>query len=143
MLTNFTWRWAFVAAVTLLVAACASPQKRIDRNPDAFNKLPPEQQALIKQGKVGIGFDETAVKLALGNPDRISERTDTSGKSTIWRYVEYETDGGIALYSGFYHYGYSPFVFPLVTDYGSRRERDTLRVVFTDGKVTAIEQEVK
>ncbi|GAC1631053.1 MAG: hypothetical protein NVS9B10_24070 [Nevskia sp.] len=136
-------RWALIAAGLLLLAACASPQRRIDNNQDAFNKLPPEQQALVRQGKVGIGFDETAVKLALGNPARITERTDASGKSTVWRYVEYETDGGVALYSGFYHYGYSPFFFPLVTDYGSRRERDTLRVVFTGGKVASIEQEVK
>ena len=133
---------AFCAAL-LLVAGCVSPQSRIDSNQDVFNKLPPEQQALIKQGKVGIGFDETAVKLALGDPNRISERTDSNGKSTIWRYVEYENEGGVPLYTGFYHYAYAPFYYPFYLDYGSRRERDQLRVVFSDGKVTSIEQEVK
>lgn len=127
----------------LLLAGCSSPQSRIDDNLEAFSKLPPDQQALIKQGKVGIGFDETAVKLALGKPNRISQRTDASGRSTIWRYVEYETDGGVALYTGFYHYSYAPFFYPLYSDYGSRRERDHLRVVFVDGKVTAIEEELK
>jgi hypothetical protein len=79
----------------------------------------------------------------LGNPDRISERTDANGKSMIWRYVEYEDDGGVALYRGFYHYAYSPFVFPLYTDYNTRRERDHLRVVFEGGKVSTVEQELK
>lgn len=129
--------------VALLLAACASPQTRIDDNQSAFSKLPVEQQELIKQGKVGIGFDETAVKLALGEPDRVSERTDSNGNSTIWKYVEYETTGGVALYSGFYHYAYAPFYYPFYTDYDSRRERERLRVVFTDGKVTAIERQLK
>lgn len=137
------FRASLAAAVLVLVSACSTPQSRIDSNPDAFSKLTPEQQALVKQGKVGIGFDETAVKLALGNPDRISERTDTNGKSTVWRYVEYESDSGVALYRGFYHYAYAPIYYPFYTDYSARRERDTLRVVFAEGKVTTIEQEVK
>lgn len=129
-------------AALLLLAGCASPQSRIEKNQPAFDRLPPDQQALIKQGKVGIGFDETAVKLALGSPDRVTERTEVSGKSTTWRYVEYETDGGDLLYRGYYHSFYSPF-FPYYLDYGTRRERDVLRVVFTNGKVSAVEQEVK
>lgn len=140
---HLPFRLGVAAAAFLLVSACSTPQSRIDGNPDAFSKLTPEQQALVKQGKVGIGFDETAVKLALGNPDRISERTDTNGKSTVWRYVEYESDSGVALYRGFYHYAYAPIYYPFYTDYSARRERDTLRVVFAEGKVTTIEQEVK
>ena len=136
-------RFIVIAAAIALLCACSTPQSRIDGNPDTFSKLTPEQQALVKQGKVGIGFDEAAVKLALGNPDRISERTDTTGKSTVWRYVEYESDSGVALYRGFYHYAYAPIYYPFYTDYSARRERDTLRVVFSDGKVTTIEQEVK
>ncbi|MCK9384517.1 MAG: hypothetical protein M0Q15_07805 [Nevskia sp.] len=136
-------RWLVAAcAAALFLAACATPESRIKKNPEGFAKLTPEQQELIKLGKVGIGFDETAVKLALGEPDRISERTDTTGKSTIWRYVEYENDTGAPLYRGFYHYYYAPF-YPFYTDYGSRRERDHIRVVFTSGKVSAIEQELK
>lgn len=130
-------------AALLLLAGCSSPQSRIEDNQEAFSKLPPEQQELIKQGKVGIGFDETAVKLALGKPNRISERIDAGGKSVVWRYVEYETDSGTVLYTGFYHYSYAPFYYPFYTDYSARHERDTIRVVFKDGKVTAIEQEVK
>jgi hypothetical protein len=131
-----------IAAVATL-AACASPRSRIDKDPAGFAKLPPEQQELIKQGKVGIGFDESAVKLALGEPSRITERTDVNGKSVIWRYVQYENDSGAMLYTGFYHSYYAPFS-PLFIDASTtRRERDRLLVVFSDGKVSAIEQEVK
>lgn len=136
------FRWLAVAA-TVALAACATPQSRIDQDPAGFAKLPTEQQELIKQGKVAIGFDESAVKLALGEPARITERTDAHGKSVIWRYVQYENDSGATLYTGFYHAYYAP-IYPLFIESSTtRHERDRLRVVFTDGKVSAIEQEVK
>lgn len=137
----------------LVLAGCASPQARIDKNPEAFNGLPAEQQALIKAGKVGIGFSEAAVKLAMGEPNRISQRTDAKGISTIWRYTRYQDELGAPLYTGLYHrgfaYPYSGFYgpgagfYPYYLESTTRRERDHLRVVFTDGKVTAIEEEVK
>ncbi|WP_295680181.1 hypothetical protein [uncultured Nevskia sp.] len=144
--------------MALLLAACASPQTRIDKNPEAFNSLPAEQQALIKVGKIGIGFDETAVKLAMGEPDRITQRTDANGVSLVWRYTRYEDQLGAPLYTGFYHRG---FAYPFNSFYGSgfygpgagfypyylssntRQERDHVRVVFSDNKVSAIEEEVK
>lgn len=143
---------------SLLLAACASPQTRIDKNPEAFNALPAEQQALIKAGKVGIGFDQTAVKLALGEPDRITQRTDAKGVSVIWRYTRYEDQFGAPLYTGFYHRGFAyPFtsfygpgfygsgvgLYPYYLNSGARQERDHVRVVFADDKVSAIEEEVK
>lgn len=146
--------------VLLLLAGCASPQARIDKNPDIFKALPAEQQALIKEGKVGIGFEEPAVKLALGEPDRITQRTDAKGKSTVWRYTQYEDEYGAPLYTGFYHRGFgypygnfgypyggfyrpSGAFFPYFAGAAGRRERDHIRVVFADGKVTAIEEELK
>lgn len=149
-------------ALSLLVAACASPQSRIDSSPDTFKALTAEQQALVKQGKIAIGFSEDAVKLALGKPQRISQRTDDKGKSTVWRYVDYDNGAvgtafggfyGASYYPGFAGYGafgrpvgvYNGFYGPgFNTIYtGSGVERERLRVVFVDGKVTAIEEEVK
>ena len=66
-------------AALCFCAGCATPQARINKNPEAFDRCTPQQQELIKQGKVGIGFDAGMVKLALGDPDRITIRTDASG----------------------------------------------------------------
>lgn len=144
--------------LSLLLVACASPQRRIDKNPEAFNALPAEQQALIKVGKIGIGFDETAVKLAMGEPDRITQRTDAKGVSLVWRYTRYEDQLGAPLYTGFYHRGFAyPFnsfngpgfygagagLYPYYLSNTTRQERDHVRVVFSDSKVSAIEEEVK
>lgn len=143
-----------IAGLGLLVlVGCASPQARIDKNPEAFNSLPVEQQALIKAGKVGIGFSEAAVKLAMGEPSRVSQRTDAQGVSTIWRYTRYEDELGAPLYTGLYHRGFAyPYggfygpgtaFYPYFLETPSRRERDHVRVVFAGGKVTAIEEELK
>ena len=149
--------------VSLLLGACASPQTRIDSSPDTFQALNAEQQALVKQGKIAIGFSEEAVKLALGEPDRVTQRTEEKGKSTIWRYVEHDgiaySDGyypgfaafgsygrPIGVYGGVGFYGGGPFgprVTTIYTGGGTDVERERLRVVFVDGKVTAIEEEVK
>lgn len=154
-------------AAALLLGACATPQSRIERSPDSFQALTAEQQALVKDGKIAIGFSEDAVKLALGEPQRVTQRTDEKGRSTIWRYVEYDNSGAGAAFGGFYGAGYYPgfggfggfgaygrpiglnggFFGPgLTTIYGGRgrgAEIDRMRVVFVDGKVSAIEEEVK
>lgn len=150
-------------ALTLLLGACASPQSRIERSPDAFQALNAEQQELVKQGKIAIGFSEEAVKLALGQPQRVSQRTDEKGKSTVWRYVDYDSSAVGGSFGGFYGAGYYPGFagfsatgrpigfyngfygpgFTTIYTGGGNVERERLRVVFVDGKVTAIEEEVK
>jgi hypothetical protein len=137
---------ALAAATGLFLAGCATPETRIRQNPAAFDRATPAQQELIKQGKVAIGFDETLVQLALGVPDRITERTATDGKSITWHYVDYESDDGVILYSGWYHRGFwgSPYPYggyPYYADFPHRHARDHFKVVFKDGKVVLVEEE--
>ena len=135
-----------LAAGLLVLAGCASPEARIKANPAAFAQLTPQQQDLIKQGKIGIGFDAAMVKLALGDPDRIRERIDASGSSEIWSYVTYEGDDGAILYTGYYHryyYGWGAPYYPYYLAYPTRHEHEHFRVVFKDGKVVMIENEKK
>jgi hypothetical protein len=124
-----------------LFAGCSTPAARIENNPEAFNRCTPQQQELIKQGQIAIGFDQGMVKLALGDPDRITTRTDASGQSEVWHYVTYETDEGLVLYTGYYHRFRGPVFYPYYLDYPARREHDRFRVAFKDGRVVSIEQE--
>lgn len=123
------------------VSGCSTPQTRIAQQPDLFNRLTPEQQQLIREGKVGIGFDMDMVKLAIGEPDRIHERIDATGKSEVWSYVQYEGSGGVLLYRGWYHRGWGGMGYPYYLDVPGRHERARDRVVFHDGKVVSIETE--
>ena len=127
-----------------VLAGCSTPQSRINDNPAVFARLTPEQQQMIKEGKVAIGFDQAMVKLALGDPDRVRERTDASGTSEIWSYVTYEGDDGMLLYRGYYHryfYGWGDPFYPYYLAYPTRREHEHFRVVFREGRVVQIEQE--
>ncbi len=122
---------------------CYSPEARIKKNPELFSQLAPQDQELIKQGKVAVGFTPDMVKLAVGDPDRIYTRTDANGTSETWAYTTYETDSGVLLYRGYYHRYYrwgDPF-FPYYTAYPARRSREYFRVTFANGRVSAIEEQ--
>jgi hypothetical protein len=124
-------------------SGCATPAARIEKNPEIFAKLTPTDQQTIREGKVAIGFTPEMVKLALGEPDRKMTRTDAQGTTESWSYTTYETDDGMLLYRGFYHryYGWGDPFFPYYMSYPSRKDREYFKVVFTEGKVSSIEQQ--
>ncbi|HEV8072954.1 MAG TPA: hypothetical protein VGP21_02390 [Opitutaceae bacterium] len=130
-----------VFAGLVLCAGCSTPDARIKEDPEAFNRCTPQQQELIKQGRIAIGFDQEMVRLALGDPDRSTTRTDASGQSEVWHYVTYETDDGVLLYTGYYHHFRGPVFYPYYLDYPARREHDRFKVDFKDGKVVSIEED--
>jgi outer membrane protein assembly factor BamE (lipoprotein component of BamABCDE complex) len=142
-------RFFLSAVVGLLIAvafsACTTTEHRISKNPDLFNRLTPEQQTMIKEGKVGLGFDKDMVYLAVGEPDRKITRTEASGSTEIWSYTTWESPDGVLLYRGGYHsrfrWGYDPF--PYYLSAPSRRSREYFRVVFKDDKVVTVEAETR
>ncbi|CAM2899517.1 hypothetical protein [Rariglobus hedericola] len=128
-------------AMTLGFAGCATPDARIKRSPEVFARLSPDQQALVKEGRVAIGFDEDAVMLALGLPDRKWTRTDAKGTQEVWSYTTWENDLGQPLYRGWYHLSpdFSPVYY---LNYPARREREYFKVIFgADRKVSVIEED--
>ena len=124
-------------------AGCASPDARIKRSPEVFARLTPEQQSLVKEGKVGIGFDADAVRLAVGKPDRVWTRTDSKGVNEVWSYTTFQNDAGQPLYQGWYHMNSG--IYPLYNpNYQGGREREYFRVVFgPDHRVAAVEQDAR
>ncbi len=134
------------ASAAVLLAGCTSPETRIKNNPEIFAQLTPQEQTLVKSGQVGVGFTPQAVKLALGDPDRITVRTDGKGQTQIWHYLETVYYDGAYLYGGPYwggwghrHWGglWGPAPYPI----GPVQTYDRFRVEFRDGKVFAISQD--
>jgi len=132
----------FAAALGLVLAAgCSTPASRIQKNPDAFNRLTATQQDMIRKGQVGLGFDESMVRLALGDPDRIRTRLTAAGATVSWIYTDWDAGYGMPLYRGWYHrYWGEPF-YPYYMNYPARHAREQTRVTLQDGKVIAVEQE--
>jgi hypothetical protein len=141
---------------SLWLAGCeATPEARIRSSPEAFAKLSPQEQALVKAGQVGLGFSADAVKLALGTPDRITLKTDATGQAQVWHYIETAYYDGAFLYGGPYWGGWGawghgwgrgfwgwgggymgPYPVGPVTTY------DHFRVVFRNDRVVEFSQEV-
>jgi outer membrane murein-binding lipoprotein Lpp len=140
-----TSKFLLVAAAlcTAWLAGCSTVSSRIQENPGLFASLPPDQQALVQQGKVVVGMDMATVRLAKGDPDRVTTRTTAGGEMQIWHYVNYENDG-VILYSGYYHrwWGLNGWgSYPYYMDYPARRPHDYFRVEFRNGRAAAVQQE--
>jgi len=135
-----------LASALPFVAGCSTPASRIEANPEAFARLTPDQQSLVRAGQIALGFSTEAVHLALGDPDRTTVRTDARGETIVWHFLTYEA-GGQVLFTGHFPRGYRGggwgwgVSYPYYLDYPARTVRDRFRVEFHDGKVTAITRE--
>ncbi len=130
---------------TLLLAACATPEARIRKNPDLFASFPSEAQELIRQGEVAVGFTRDMVQIALGSPDRIYTRQTAEGTTEIWSYVSHEVRADRQLVDGRFRVylpgaGYRTVTDTVWVDVNSRYEYDRLRIEFRDGQVYAVER---
>jgi len=138
---------ASAALCAALIAGCSTPDSRISHSPEAFARLNPDQQALVKAGQLAPGFDMEAVTLALGDPDRKTIVTNATGQHQVWHYVTYVDYQGGVIYMGYYHrfrgWG-GPYFYGGIPYYDGfpARVQDRIRVVFdTSGRVVSIEQE--
>ena len=132
-----------LASLISLFAGCSTPEARIRRNPQYFSQLQAADQELIRKGQVAVGFTAEMVRLALGEPDRLTTRQAENGTSEVWHYVTYEMPTGRPLYRGWYHryYMWGDPLYPWYLDEVNRRERERFSVVFEQGRVVALEHE--
>ncbi len=123
---------------TLGTGCSSSPQSRIKKNPEAFNSSPIEVRTAIERGQVAVGFTPDQVRLALGAPDRVLTRTSEAGNSEVWIYRENKSRLGLGL--GFGMGGGSVGTGVGVSTGGREYPDERMRVIFTAGRVTAVEQ---
>ncbi|MDR2982268.1 MAG: hypothetical protein LBV12_08485 [Puniceicoccales bacterium] len=122
------------------VAGCSSPDSRIKDNQAVFDTYSLETQYTIRQGKVQVGFDELQVRMAMGDPDRVYTRTTTVGKSQVWAYTDNSPSIGFGIGVGGGTGSSTRVGTGLgVNTYGDRSE-DRARIVFEEGKVSAVEE---
>jgi len=135
-------------ALAFTLGACSStPDSRIRRNQALFDTFSPEEQALIRQGIVGIGFTPDMVSIAMGTADQVRTRTVAQGEQTIWIYNRWFRE-----YVGHQHLGFRRdmyfdpriqawrvFYTPVSAAVFQERVEETGRVVFMNGRVVAVE----
>ena len=135
----------FAGSLALLLAGCATPEKRIQQNQEVFDTFPVAAQARIRGGQIDLGFTPDMVRIALGEPHRQTLRRSADGEVEIWSYFDstrrydrqrVDIDGlSISGPGGHRSIGGSAWI-----NVEQNREFIRIRVEFRNGVATAIEE---
>ena len=83
---------------------------RIAEKSAVFTQLTPEQKAKIEQGVVEIGFTADMVYMAMGRPQKITEKQLPAGQVAMWTYRNFLPTTSMSLLTVNHpsRHGYSP-----------------------------------
>jgi len=126
--------WLMLASAGLTGCATTS-DSRLEKNAAVVATWPAEVQARVKAGEAAVGFSAEQVRVALGEPDRITTLTDAKGEREVWIYAGRKARFAIGLGVG----GGSGYGGASVAG-GGRRGQELRRVIFEAGRVVEIEQ---
>ena len=145
-ISHFTSLTAILS--TLLLGACSTVESRIEEKPAAFAAADPATQEKIRKNVVEVGFSPDLVYIALGKPDEERTSRRRGGEDMTWIYKSYEQEYAGTVPSGYRRYvvidprTQRPVVYiePVYTDIYRQHADERIRVIFKDGKVSAIEE---
>lgn len=83
-------RWALLACIAtgaLVLAGCSTIGSRIDENRASFEQLPPQEKALISQGKISGGMSQQAVYIGWGQPQQKATGLVRGVPTETWVYT--------------------------------------------------------
>jgi len=92
-----------LCASAFLFNGCSTTETRISDHPEIFQTLSPNDQALVKAGKIREGMSQNAVWLAWGVPDQKATGVARGKPVETWIYNEYTYANAP------YPYPYGPF----------------------------------
>src|SRR5205807_8496566 len=88
-----------LCASALLFNGCSTTETRISDHPEIFQTLSPNDQALVKAGKIREGMSQNAVWVAWGTPDQKATGVARGKPVETWIYNDY-------------YYANSPYPYP-------------------------------
>ena len=134
-----------MAVVVLHFTGCAAtPQTRVQKNPEMLSRLSPADQILVMRGTLRDGMSRDAVFLAWGRPDSVSYGSESGRQTETWRYATLQPvyHHGLGLgfgYGGGFHHGrhFYPGLSMNLTPHYVPRTTSVVR--FRNGRVVAWE----
>ena len=147
-MTHRLLRTFLLAGSLGFLTGCQTVESRIKEKPEVFANADLATQEKITQGSIELGFTEDHVYLALGAPDQKRETVNADGKTLTWIYHTYydRYDGtGFAGYHRSVYYdpylrAYRMYYRPVLADTYTHEKEERIRIVFTNGKASVIEQ---
>jgi len=100
---------AFFAALLLSQCVSATPQKRIERNPQLFSQLGNRDRQMVSSGVIREGMSRDAVFLAWGRPDRVTVGTTRGKEVEAWTYLRERAVRTVNFNAGFGYGGWGPY----------------------------------
>jgi len=132
-------RLLFALVAALLIAGCSStPDQRIAQNQAAFAQFPPDVQQSLRAGRVDVGYTESMVLIALGEPARRFTRVEATGRADVWVYVRNAPRFSFGFGVGSFG-RHSATSVGVSTETGGYRDDEALRVELQQGRVTRID----
>ena len=124
----------------LVLGACSSLQDRIDRDPSTYAHSSHEAQAMMRDGKVAVGFTREQVRLALGDPTGVATRITAEGTQEVWSYHAKGPKFGLGVGVGGGSGGVGVGV---GVGTGDRSDEPRMKVIFSADRVISVEQHAK
>jgi hypothetical protein len=134
-----TLRALFALFVLVLVGCASTPSDRIARDRVAFESWPADVQARVRAGEVAPGFAPEQVRMAAGEPDHVYTRTTAAGTDEVWGYLDHKPRFNIGIGVGGGG-GSGRVGAGTVLRSGGPYDDEVMRVVFTGGRVSAVEK---
>ncbi|MBA3964164.1 MAG: hypothetical protein H0X40_20015 [Chthoniobacterales bacterium] len=128
---------AWLAASMLVLSGCSTVRSRIDENRAGFDRLSPQDRALVSEGKIRGGMSQEAVYIAWGRPQQKAVGAVHNVPTETWVYLiattvptygygygggfyggfsgpvgYYGRHGGRRFYGAFFDPFYDPFYYP-------------------------------
>lgn len=132
----------------VVLAGCNTFERRAKQKAEVFASLSPETKARLESKIIHIGDSTDMVYIALGAPDERAESTTAAGHETVWIYNRYWQEYRGETYGGFHRHvvrdpktgATSVYLEPVSRPVYADRQQPIMRVFFSGGKVTRIEQ---
>ncbi len=134
--------------VAVLVAGCSTFERRAEEKSTTFNQLDETTRQRLKERDIAVGDTQDMVYIALGVPDEKRDRISLNESETTWTYNAYWQEyQGQVLVGYRRHVVFEPgsrryrvYYTPIEQSLYAQREEERIRVAFTNGLVSSVEQ---
>ncbi len=130
--------FALGLAGVALATGCTTVASRISGHQAAFDTWPAAVRTQVQAGQVALGFTPEMVRVALGEPDRVTTRTTAAGTTEVWVYFPHGPYFTLGLGGGAVR-GNSAFGGGLTVAGAPGSGGQHLRIIFSEGRVSALE----